>query len=45
MRAKAVKRYPTISALWRRHWSQVIPFIAFPEEIRKVIYTTNAVGR
>lgn len=37
------KKYPTISALWRRHWAQVIPFFAFPDEVRKVIYTTNAV--
>jgi putative transposase len=37
------KKYPTISALWRRNWAQVIPFFAFPEDIRKVIYTTNAV--
>jgi putative transposase len=37
------KKYPPISALWRRHWAQVIPFFAFPEEVRKVIYTTNAV--
>jgi len=37
------KKYPPISALWRRHWAQVIPFFAFPDEIRKVIYTTNAV--
>lgn len=37
------KKYPPISALWRRHWTQVIPFFAFPEEVRKVIYTTNAV--
>lgn len=37
------KRYPTISALWRRHWAQITPFFAFPEEVRKVIYTTNAV--
>ena len=36
-------RYPTISNLWRRNWAQVIPFFAFPAEIRKVIYTTNAV--
>lgn len=36
-------RYPTISSLWRRHWAQVIPSFAFPAEIRKVIYTTNAV--
>jgi len=36
-------RYPTISNLWRRNWAQVTPFFAFPAEIRKVIYTTNAV--
>ncbi len=36
-------RYPTISNMWRRNWTQVIPFFAFPAEIRKVIYTTNAV--
>ena len=34
--------YPTISKLWRTHWSRVIPLFAFPEDIRKVIYTTNA---
>lgn len=34
---------PTISNLWRRNWTQAIPFFAFPAEIRKVIYTTNAV--
>jgi putative transposase len=37
------KKYPTISALWRRHWPQIIPFFAYPPEVRKVIYTTNAV--
>ena len=37
------KAYPTISQVWRRNWSRVIPFFAFPAEIRKVIYTTNAV--
>jgi len=36
-------RYAPIAALWRRQWQQVIPFFAFPTEIRKVIYTTNAV--
>jgi putative transposase len=35
--------YPTISKLWRVHWSHVIPLFAFPEDIRKVIYTTNAI--
>jgi putative transposase len=32
-----------IEALWRRNWARVIPFFAFPPEIRKIIYTTNAV--
>jgi putative transposase len=37
------QKYPTISALWRRHWEQITPLFAFPPEIRKIIYTTNAV--
>jgi putative transposase len=41
--AKWDTRYPTISALWTRHWQHVIPFFAFPDEIRRIIYTTNAV--
>ena len=36
-------RYPAISRLWREHWERVIPFFAFPEEVRKIVYTTNAV--
>jgi putative transposase len=36
-------RYAPIAALWRRQWAQVIPFFAFAEEIRTVIYTTNAI--
>jgi putative transposase len=36
-------RYPMIAAIWRRQWEQVIPFLVFPPEIRKVIYTTNAI--
>ena len=35
--------YPSISKSWRAHWSRVIPLFAFPEDIRKVIYTTNAI--
>jgi putative transposase len=35
--------YPMLSQIWRRNWEQVIPFFAYPAEIRKVIYTTNAV--
>ena len=37
------ERYPTISASWRRHWTEVIPFFAFPADIRRAIYTTNAI--
>ncbi|ERN42429.1 transposase, partial [Rubidibacter lacunae KORDI 51-2] len=30
-------------AMWLRHWEQVIPFFDYPPEIRRVIYTTNAI--
>jgi len=36
-------KYPAIARLWREQWEHVIPFFAFPEEVRKVVYTTNAV--
>jgi putative transposase len=35
-------RYPAITRMWRDAWERVVPFLAFPPEIRKVIYTTNA---
>ena len=34
---------PPIAQAWRRQWAQVIPFFAFPPEVRKLIYTTNAI--
>lgn len=37
------QKFPTVVAAWRRAWSHVIPFFAFPPEIRRVIYTTNAI--
>ena len=37
------KKYPTIAPSWRRNWSRIVPFLAFPPEIRKMIYTTNAI--
>ena len=37
------KKYPPIAASWRRHWEEVIPFFAYPAEVRKIIYTTNAI--
>ena len=37
------KKFPTVVAAWRRVWDKVIPFFVFPPEIRRVIYTTNAI--
>lgn len=37
------ERYPAISQIWLRHWENVIPIFNYPMEIRKVIYTTNAI--
>jgi transposase-like protein len=37
------RKFPTVVAAWRSAWSQVIPFFAFAPQIRKVIYTTNAI--
>jgi putative transposase len=37
------ERFPMISRSWRSNWPRVIPFFAHPEEIRRVIYTTNAI--
>src|SRR5215208_4537842 len=36
-------RFPVITQAWRNAWEQVIPFLAFPPEVRRVIYTTNAI--
>jgi len=37
------KKYPMISKSWRSRWSEVIPFRKFSTEIRKAVYTTNAI--
>lgn len=37
------KRFPMIPDAWRRRWAEITPFLAFPQEIRRVIYTTNAI--
>jgi len=36
-------KYPAIATSWRRHWPAVIPFFAFPGDVRRIIYTTNAI--
>jgi putative transposase len=37
------ERYPLIARSWRANWARIIPFFAFPEEIRRAVYTTNAI--
>jgi putative transposase len=37
------KRFPVITQAWLNAWEHVIPFLAFPDEVRRVIYTTNAI--
>ncbi|NJL36538.1 MAG: transposase [Leptolyngbyaceae cyanobacterium SM1_4_3] len=37
------KQYPTPSKSWINHWNRIISFFAFPSDIRKAIYTTNAI--
>jgi putative transposase len=36
-------KYPTISKSWEANWQRLIPFFAYSEEIRRIIYTTNAI--
>ena len=35
--------YPAVSQIWIRHWENIIPIFDYPMEIRRVIYTTNAI--
>src|SRR5438309_12012270 len=35
--------YPAMIRLWRNSWEQFIPFLDFPPELRKIVYTTNAI--
>jgi putative transposase len=41
--AKWDARYPMISKSWRSNWARVVPMFAFPNEIRRAVYTTNAI--
>jgi putative transposase len=36
-------RYPMISASWIEHWERIVPFLAFPPDVRRVVYTTNTI--
>ena len=37
------QKYPAIGQSWRRAWSEVVPFYAFPGDVRRILYTTNAI--
>lgn len=37
------KRFPMIAPAWRRRWAEITPFLAYPQEVRRAIYTTNAI--
>jgi putative transposase len=41
--AKWARRYPMIATSWRTNWERVVPFLDFPPDVRRVIYTTNAI--
>ncbi len=36
-------KYPTIAKSWQSNWQRLIPFFAYPAEIRRIIYTKNAI--
>jgi transposase-like protein len=36
-------KYPMISASWIEHWENIVPFLAFPPELRRAVYTTNTI--
>ena len=42
-RTKWNEKYPTIADSWERNWEGLIPFLSYPDYIRKAIYTTNAI--
>src|SRR3712207_5408680 len=37
------RKYAAIGPSWRRVWTEVVPFYAFPAEVRRILYTTNAI--
>ena len=43
VKAKWEKNYPFAIRSWERNWDVITPFFKFPEEIRKIIYTTNII--
>ena len=38
-------KYPAVAPAWRRNWDRVIPFFAFPEAVRRIVYTTDDIDK
>jgi putative transposase len=36
-------KYPSIAKQWRARWAEIVPFLAYPKEIRRILYTTNII--
>jgi putative transposase len=43
LEAKYATRYPSVARTFRNRWSQFVPFLAYPQELRRILYTTNAI--
>ena len=39
------RKYPAIGQAWRRAWNEVVPFYAFPDEVRRLLYTTDVLDK
>jgi transposase-like protein len=39
------RKFPTVAAMWRRQWEQMIPFFAYPPEVRRIVYTTDEIDK
>jgi transposase-like protein len=37
------EKYPALIASWENAWNEFVPFLAFPKELRRIVYTTNAI--
>jgi len=43
LEARWAHRYPKIAKQWRARWNEIAPFLAYPREIRRILYTTNII--
>ena len=45
VRDKLGQRYPAIAQSWQRNWEHVVPFFAYAESVRRIIYTTDEIDK